>query len=124
MEALVENTHHSRKRIIWGVILIGVGCMFLLERMDLLEISGFWHLWPIFIALSGVVDVLAATRIRHITRGFNQIIIGTWLFACLEHLWGCTFGNSWPILLIGFGMCIAVDGMVASSKKSNTGSLQ
>ncbi len=124
MDQLIENKRHARKRIIWGVILIAAGGMFMLERIDLLEISGLWHLWPLLMAVAGAVEVLSATRARHVIRGLNQIMIGTWVFACLENLWGFTLGNSWPVLLIGCGMAIAAEGLFAGNKKSDKESLQ
>ncbi|HEY8026125.1 MAG TPA: DUF5668 domain-containing protein [Burkholderiaceae bacterium] len=124
MDQLMENKRHARKRILWGLIMIAAGCLFLLERMDILEISGLWHFWPLIVAVIGAVEVLSATRARHVIRGLNQVMIGMWLFACMENLWGFNFGNSWPVLLIGCGVTIAAEGLVAGIKKTDKESLQ
>jgi len=111
MDQMVESKRHARQRILWGLILIAFGCLFLLERMDIVEISGLWHFWPLFIVLTGAVEVLSATRVKHVTRGLNQMVIGGWLFVCIENIWGLTFGNSWPLLLICFGIAITTEGL-------------
>src|ERR1700678_3401739 len=111
MDQLIEDKRHARKRILWGLILVCAGCIFLLDRMDVLDMAEFWRFWPIVILLSGLVDVLAATTWKHIAEGLNQAVGGIWLFACFEHVWGFTFGNSWPVLLIGFGVTVMVGAL-------------
>jgi hypothetical protein len=114
MDQIIESKRQARQRILWGLILIGFGCLFLLERMDIVAISGLWHFWPLFIVLSGAVEVLSATRVKHVTRGLNQMVIGGWLFVCIENVWGLTFGNSWPILVICFGVAITTEGLLGA----------
>ncbi|MBV8666388.1 MAG: hypothetical protein JO269_07900 [Burkholderiaceae bacterium] len=101
----------NRKHIIWGVLLIGLGSLFLLYQLDILDVVDFWQFWPAFIVLAGVVNVLSATRFRHVTRGLFEIVVGAWLYVSIENLWGLHFGNSWPILLIAYGIVIAAEGV-------------
>ncbi|HEX7641291.1 MAG TPA: DUF5668 domain-containing protein [Burkholderiaceae bacterium] len=111
MDQLLENKRHARKRIFWGLILVGLGVMFLCEHFETLELAMMWRFWPLVLLVSGLIDVLAATRWKHIGEGLNQIVIGFWFFACLERLWGFTWFNSWPVLLIGAGVNIVLNSL-------------
>jgi hypothetical protein len=118
-----ERSRRNRKRIFWGLLLIGAGCVFLLDRMDIVDIEEIWHYWPLVISLSGLVDILSASKFKHITNGFFEMVLGVWLYASIENLWGLTFGTSWPILLIAYGASIAAEGVAnhfGNSKKETT----
>jgi hypothetical protein len=124
---LDRGTHHDRKRILWGVILIAAGGLFLVDRMDMYNVDWRfygWHIWPIFIAIAGLVDVLSATRFRHVSRGLLHIVLGLWLYVVIGNLWGWTFGNSWPVLMIAFGFSVVLNGLVEYFQKLKTESLQ
>jgi hypothetical protein len=125
MSRYMDNgEYRPRKRLLWGMILIGAGCLFLLDRMDIYEVDEIWRYWPALIALAGLVEILSATCIKHVTHGFLNIVIGCWLYASIENLWGLTFGNSWPILMIAFGITVAVNGLTDQIQKSKTESLK
>lgn len=111
VEKMVETKRHGRKRILWGLVLVASGVVLLVRQYTDLEWTTLWHFWPLYLLVSGLIDVLSATRWKHIAEGLCQIVAGAWIFACIEHLWGFTFSNSWPVLLIGFGATIALGGL-------------
>ena len=117
MDQLVENKRHGRKRILWGLVLVALGVLFLVRQYTDIELSMLWRFWPLYLLVSGLIDVLSATRWKHIAEGLGQIVAGTWFFACLEQLWGCTFSNSWPVLLIGFGLTVVLGGVPDREQK-------
>jgi uncharacterized membrane protein HdeD (DUF308 family) len=119
MDHLVENKRHARKRILWGLVLVALGVLFLIRQFSDLDLAMLWRFWPLFLLVSGLIDVLSATRWKHIAGGLSQLVAGLWLFACIDHLWGFTFGNSWPVLMIGFGATIALGGMTDREQKDN-----
>ncbi|HTD06797.1 LiaF transmembrane domain-containing protein [Undibacterium sp.] len=110
--------YDARKHLVWGVALIAVGCIFLLDRLDIIEVDVFalWHLWPAVIALYGLADIVFAKKMSHVVKGVYHIALAFWLYACLEHLWGWTFGSTWPIILIAYGASLLLRG---ASKLSN-----
>lgn len=117
MNELVESKRHSRKRILWGLMLVAAGVMFLLDHFDAFDLAMMWRFWPLLLVVSGLVDVLSASRWKHIGEGLNQIVIGFWLFASIEHLWGLTWVNSWPLLLIGFGLTVVLGALPDQTTK-------
>lgn len=119
MNQLMEDKRQARKRILWGVMLVAVGLVFMLGKLDILDFASFWRFWPLVLLVSGLVDVLSANTWKHISEGLNQIAFGAWLFVCFEHLWGLNFGNSWPLLLIAAGASIMLGGVADRLEKKN-----
>ena len=106
------------KHVLWGIVLIAAGCLFLLDRMDLYEVEDIWRYWPIVISIAGVIEMVSARNIRGVTAGLMNIVVGVWLYACIEDLWGLNFGNSWPVLVIAFGVNVFITGIFGRSNKS------
>ena len=105
-----------RKNLITGLSLIFIGGLFLLDRMDVLDVRHFWHLWPVFIALIGINKMVCAERNSQFVHGAFQVVLAFWLYASLEHLWGWSFRTSWPLLLIGFGLSIVLSSFIKNQK--------
>jgi len=55
-----EKTSDRRKNLIWGIILIGIGVIFLLSNWDI--IPDMWESWPIILIVIGVALILVARR--------------------------------------------------------------
>jgi hypothetical protein len=88
-----------------GVMLIAVGTMFLLDRFGIADfhflISRYWPLIIVGLGLSKVLH-------GNVWGGLWMVTIGGWLQISRLHLFGLTYGTSWPLLLIALGA-----GMVA-----------
>jgi hypothetical protein len=108
---------NPRRRIISGVALILIGSAFLLDRAGVVDVDHFWHCWPILIALVGLTNIVAPARSSQVSLGFFQIFLACWLYICSEHLWGWTFQNAWPILLIGVGLGMIVRSLICINSK-------
>ncbi len=110
------SQYRMRKNLITGLSLISIGGLFLLDRMDILEIRQFWHFWPVFIALMGVNKMVSAEKSSQFVHGAFQVVLAFWLYASIEHLWGWSFRNSWPLLMIGLGLSIVLSGFIKNQK--------
>ncbi len=113
--------YDARKHLVWGVTLIAVGFIFLCDRLDIIDmdVRAIWHLWPVVIAVYGVSDIVFARRPAHVLKGFFNIALAFWLYACLEHLWGWTFSSTWPMILIAYGAHILLRGASNLSDDKN-----
>ncbi len=92
----------------WGIALIAIGVLFLLENM----ISGFhfYNWWAIFILVPGLNSILKAwngyNQEREITNrvrragfyGLFMILLSMTFFFSLD------WGIMWPVFLIGWGL--------------------
>ena len=104
------NRKIDRSALINGLFLIGLGVLFLLDR---LQIEDFGDLirtyWPCILILFGISHLF---RRESIWSGAWLIMIGAWLQLIHLHLFGLTYGNSWPLILIASGAGITVRALV------------
>lgn len=120
-----RHRDNPRKRQLWGASLVAVGTLFLLDRMAVLDLTQYlgsqtrwWHFLPLLIALGGLITVVSAQSVQHVLKGLEDIVLGVWVFACLENLWNLTFANSWPIVLIVFGLQMLLRGWFGTGRNA------
>ena len=92
--------------LFWGLALVGIGLLFLLDRFEVANLHFFFHhYWPLFIVFLGLSKIV---RYRTLWAGFWLLTVGVWLQITTLHLFGLTFGSSWPLLLIALGAGIVL----------------
>ena len=107
------NEHRNRfdgGKMVGGLILIGIGILFLLDQ---LHIASFGHLvrnwWPVIPMLVGLTKLF---RRDTFWGGAWLIAIGVWLMIASNGWYGLSYGNSWPLLLIVLGGGIILRSLV------------
>ena len=111
--------YHRSRHWISGLGLIGIGSLFLLDRCAYID-SGSWiQYWPFIIAIVGLGRIVDARSVAQATKGGFLVFLAFWLYANLEHLWGLSFQNSWPMILIALGLRHIVAGMATPSEKTS-----
>lgn len=99
------SSQHYRGSLISGVILVAVGLIFLLDNFNVIYIGEpVSHFWPLIVVSIGLAKVFQAQSPGERRKGFAWVFIGLWLLVSVLHMFGLTFHNSWPLLLIGFGI--------------------
>lgn len=104
----INNNYHWRKQLMWGLLLIGLGGAFLLDQFGLVDIDQLWHYWPLILVVIGINKMIGYPSPAEFTAGLWLTFIGVWLFANFEHMFGLTFNNSWPYLLIAWGVTLVL----------------
>lgn len=99
-------------RIFWGLLLIALGLAFLLDRFDLLDIRRLVDYWPFLLVAIGINRMVGYSTARNFTTGFFLTFLGLWFFALIKELWGITFENSWPFVLIAAGVGMVLHPLV------------
>ena len=99
-----DNSYTTRKQIMWGLVLIAVGVIFLLDRADLLDATTIWHYWPLLLVVAGINQTIGYPSAREFKSGLWTVFVGLWLFAAQEQLFGLTYANSWPLFLLMAGL--------------------
>jgi hypothetical protein len=108
-----DNSRHW----VAGLILIGLGTVFLLERLGVVESNAIRQYWPGIIAIVGAGQLLAARDAAQAAKGAFLIFLACWLYVSIQRLWGLSFQNSWPMILIAVGLTHIVGGLSAKSEK-------
>jgi hypothetical protein len=91
-------------RVTWGVTLILLGTLFLLERFGLLP-SWAWHFqwWAMLVIAIGIVLLCTPRRADHVGNGVMFVLLGVWFLLVTNHQYGLTWQNSWPLALVATG---------------------
>ena len=111
----IENSYAARKQVMWGLVLIAVGVIFLLDRMDLVDfisVRNLWHYWPLLIVAAGINQTIGYPSAREFCNGLWTVFIGLWLFAVFEGFLGLTFRNSWPLFLLMWGLQMVLSPVI------------
>ena len=108
-----ENSYTTRKQMMWGLVLIAVGTIFLLDRMEFFDASSVWHYWPLLLVVVGINQTIGYPSAREFKSGLWTIFVGLWLFAVFEGMFGLTFRNSWPLVVLMAGIQLVLAPVIA-----------
>jgi len=87
--------------IIMGITIAGLGVLLLLDQTGLLGWHPSWSIWPFLLIAIGFARY-ATPRSDGSREGLWLVIIGGWLL--LNNLQVLRFRDSWPLLLVAFGV--------------------
>lgn len=95
------SAHLSRRRsrTMADVSLIVIGMVFFLDQMAIVAMQDM----PM---TDGYIRMIDPASSRDVASGAWTMLIGLWLFANFEEWYGINFDNSWPVLLIGWGITL------------------
>lgn len=108
-----EASYHLRRQVMWGLVLVGLGVAFLLDQMNMFDIRAQWHYAPLILVVIGINQTIGYPSAQEFSNGIWTVCIGLWLFVVLEEMWGLTFRNSWPLLIIISGVTMAIRPIAA-----------
>jgi hypothetical protein len=107
----------------WGVVLVCVGVTIFMDRIGYVDIDALWHYWPLLMVVFGINKMIGYPTAKHFTSGLWSVFIGLWLFAVFEHMFGLTFRNSWPFIIIASGVSMILEPVIkrrfAANEESN-----
>ena len=99
--------------VIWGLVLITIGTIFLLARFGILEEHDVGRLWPLIVIAIGVSQALQG-RFGSAT---SFILMGAWFLACSFEWMGLTYRNSWGLLLVAHGTGMIVRSITRENRR-------
>jgi len=101
-----------------GVMLIAVGGAFFLDQLGFVDARELWHYWPVLLIIAGAMRMLGRRTAGDLTSGLWTVFVGAWLLANFEGWFGIDFGNSWPFLLIAWGLTLLLRPVIARSVRA------
>jgi uncharacterized membrane protein HdeD (DUF308 family) len=114
-----EDAYRWRKQVVWGLLLIIVGAVVLLDRLYYIDAGSFWHYWPLLLVVVGINQTIGYPSVREFGNGLWTAFTGLWLFACFEHVFGLTFANSWPLFILAAGVKMVAQPLIARRLSMN-----
>ena len=95
-----------------GIIMITIGAIFLLSRLDVADFGAVvrrW--WPMIPVLFGMTRLFSRETVWS---GLWLITIGVWLQLCRMEVWDLTYSTAWPLLLIALGAGMVLRAVIDS----------
>jgi hypothetical protein len=96
--------HRLRRRLVFGGGLVIAGVVWLLERHGALAPDELWLIAPAVLAWSAAVRLAIRPSALSVAGAVVRLALAAYLTAVIEHLGGWTFAQTWPVLLIGYGL--------------------
>ncbi len=108
----MESSYQWRKQVMWGLVLIGVGLVIFLDQMGYVEARSLWHYAPLVLVIFGINKMIGYPTARDFTSGLWMMFMGVWIFAVFENMFGLTFRNSWPFVIIASGVSMILEPLI------------
>jgi hypothetical protein len=122
----VEYTQtKNRGQFFTGIMIIGIGILFLLRNVDVIEFP-FHKLWPLIFVIIGFARLFSAQSWENRSDSIFWFFMGAAFFIGTNHIWGLSFHDTWPLILIGVGLGIIAKSIarqfrVRSMEEKNNG---
>lgn len=101
-------TEQTKKRlggqVAVGVLMIAVGAIFLLDNLYYLDMGPLWSYWPLIFVVFGIQKLVNAEKRDDYGSAAWWFFLAAWLFVSFNHVWGLDFGDTWPFLIIAWGV--------------------
>lgn len=99
------NKNVSRQ-VILGVLVIGMGLLFLLDNLNIWDFHDAIHFWPMAFILVGVIKLFDTSSSDGYFLGAALILVGVLMMASRLGLIYFSWRALWPLLLIALGASV------------------
>ena len=103
----------SMKKVVWGIFLIALGGLFLIERFQPWGFAGLGEWWPLILIVIGITRLME----RRVGSALTMILLGAWFLAVTSGWLGLTYGNSWSLVLVAVGVGIVVRALTGEERR-------
>jgi len=104
------------KNVVWGSIVIALGVLLLMSRLDLLHVT-FANLWPLILLAIGIAHLGE----RRIGSGVMLILLSAAFLGCTFHWLGMTYERSWPLFMIAAGTGMVIRALTGGERLRRRG---
>ena len=101
------------ERFTWGLVLIGLGLMFLLMNNGVFPNDTLRRWWPILIIVAGLGSLARARGPKGVGSAVTTAAIGGWLLVANNDWHGLGWSRSWPLSFVAIGLGTLTEAIVA-----------
>ncbi|HTB20557.1 MAG TPA: DUF5668 domain-containing protein [Bryobacteraceae bacterium] len=94
--------------LFFGVIVVAVGCLLLLDNLGILRFHDIWQYWPVLLVAYGVSRIVDSHNPSGYVWGGVIALIGAFLLLDKLDIIVFNFAVVWPLILIAFGLTVLV----------------
>ncbi len=100
-------------QIMVGVLVIGLGLLFLLDNLGFLDFDYTLHFFPLLIAVFGVLKIVQARSTQGVVAGAVMVLVGVLLTLRSLGFLFISWRTLWPLILIAVGMSVVYRSVTA-----------
>ena len=90
--------------LVFGALLLLFGTLLLLDNVDIIDTGPIWRYWPFAIVAVGLNKILSSESRKELGGGVWLVFLGLWLFFSIYHVFGLALWDTWPMLLVAWGI--------------------
>jgi predicted membrane protein len=91
-------------RLAVGLFIIGLGVLFTLDTLGVIEAREMLHYWPVFFILVGTVQLIGARGTSQVISGVFWLFVGVWALLHAMGVVSISIWRLWPLWLIVVGL--------------------
>ena len=99
-----ERWRHNVPRLVLGVLVIGLGILFTLDKLGYVDAGSLWEYWPVVLIAVGLGRVLQPRGCHGRGFGVILIVVGAWILLYNLDVIHQRVWDYWPILLVLLGI--------------------
>ena len=100
------SVRRGRGSVAVGIVLVGLGVLFLLERQGIIPSDVFYHLWPLIFVIVGLTRMFGPQNSKERVWGGLLILFGVLLLLGELGRPQFSFHRIWPFALIALGIFV------------------
>jgi len=116
---MVSETVQRHRRVtaaIFGVILIGLGSIFILDNLGYVDAFRFWEYWPVALIGFGLASLIAPKDAGDPAGGAVMTGVGTFFLLRKLDVIDWRFRDVWPMFLVLAGVALIARSLTERPK--------
>jgi len=106
-ERTAREQRASRATTLWfGLVLVGFGLLMTLNQFDIAPAIGIGRIWPVAVIGAGAAKMYESWGTPSAGSGVGLIMTGVWFLFVNFRIFGLSYHNAWPLLIVGVGVSI------------------
>jgi predicted membrane protein len=101
--AMENNTNRASSQVVLGLLVVGMGVLFLLDNLDILNFRHAIGFWPLAFIVAGCVALFGNGSRSSNYMGGVLVAIGVLMIAGRMGFFYISWGTLWPLVMIALG---------------------
>ncbi|MCS0582710.1 cell wall-active antibiotics response protein [Massilia pinisoli] len=98
-----NNTNRASSQVVLGLLVVGMGVLFLLDNLDILNFRHAIGFWPLAFIVAGAVALFGNGSRSSNYMGGVLVAIGVLMIAGRMGFFYISWGTLWPLVMIALG---------------------
>jgi predicted membrane protein len=104
-----DQVRYTSTGLVPGIIVAGLGVLFLLNNLHILRVYNWWLLWPVVLIAIGMTKLIDSPHHNERTGGAILVVIGGIFLGTNFGFLPWRIWAWWPVLLIGAGLMMLLN---------------